>query len=125
MMKGKRQILIADDEPHIIELVRMILEDKYEVIAAEDGNEAMELLKKNRPNLILLDVMMPGINGFEICERLKSDPKTKDIKIAMISAKVQEKDIIKGLRLGAEYYFTKPFDPAAFETKIGELLDLT
>ncbi len=124
-MKNKRLILVADDEPHIIELVRIILEDKYKIITAEDGKEALEILQNNKPSLVLLDVMMPGINGFEICERLKSDPKTRDIKIAMLSAKAQEKDIIKGLQLGAEYYFTKPFDPAAFEKKIEELIGQT
>jgi len=120
---NKKVILVADDEPHILDLIRLILEDKYEVLVAEDGKETLDILNKNRPDLILLDVMMPKINGFEICEKLKKDKKTKDIRIAMLSAKTQEKDIIKGLRLGADYYFTKPFDPANFEKKVEELIN--
>jgi len=80
------------------------------------------MVKENKPDLMLLDVMMPEINGYEICERLKKDPNYKDIIIAMVSAKTQEKDIMEGLRLGADYYLTKPFDPGHLEQKVGEML---
>jgi len=117
-----RKILIADDEPHILELLKLILQGKYEVAAVEDGMQALEYLKSNRPDLIILDVMMPRLNGYELCEKLKKDPKTKDLKIAMLSAKTQEKDIVKGLRLGADYYITKPFDPSRFESDVEAML---
>jgi len=106
-----KTILIADDEPHIVDLLRLILDQKYKLLIAVDGQETLDILKEHKPDLILLDVMMPYINGFEICERLKKDPKTRGIKIAMLSAKTQEKDIMEGLKLGADYYLTKPFDP--------------
>jgi len=117
-----KKILIADDEPHIVDLLKLMLRDKYQLYIATDGKETLEILKKVRPDLILLDVMMPHINGFEICEKIKSNPKTNSIKIAMLSAKTQEKDIVEGLKLGADYYLTKPFDPTRLEEYIGDML---
>ncbi len=120
--KNKKVILVADDEPHILQLVRLILQEKYRILEAEDGEAVLEILEKTRPDLILLDVMMPKINGFELCEQLKNNPETKDITIMMLSAKAQERDIIQGLRLGADHYITKPFDPAGFEKLIDEVI---
>jgi len=118
----KKTILIADDEPHILELMKLILNENFNVLTASNGLIVLEIVKKTKPDLILLDVMMPGINGYEICEKLKKDSETKNIIIAMISAKTQEKDIMEGLRLGADYYLTKPFDPSVFEKKINQML---
>jgi DNA-binding response OmpR family regulator len=119
----KKQILIADDEKHIIDLMKIILQEKFEILTAENGQEVMELLKTNKPDLLILDVMMPEVNGFEVCEQLKSNSKTKSLKIVMISAKAQEKDIVQGLKLGADYYMTKPFDPIIFDKKINEIIN--
>ncbi|MEM4268249.1 MAG: response regulator [Candidatus Woesearchaeota archaeon] len=118
----KKTILIADDEPNIVNLVKIILGKEYRYLEADDGEKVLNLLKKHRPDLILLDVMMPKVNGFEICEMLKKDSTLKKIPIAMVSAKAQERDIIQGLRLGADYYITKPFDPERFEMQIKAIL---
>ena len=75
----KAVILVADDEPHVLDLLKIILGEKYSIITAEDGEETLNVLKETIPDLIILDVMMPKINGFEICERLKKDPKTREI----------------------------------------------
>ena len=115
-------ILIADDEPHILNLLNMILKPKYDIIACEDGEQVLRALKTAKPDLLILDVMMPKVNGFEICEKLKKNPLTKNLKIAILSAKAGEKDIIEGLRLGADYYLTKPFDPVDFEKRIDDML---
>jgi DNA-binding response OmpR family regulator len=113
---------VADDEPHVLELLRLTLGARYEIITAEDGEEALALLEKHKPDLLILDVMMPKVNGFEICERLKADPKTRKIRIAILSAKAREEDIIRGLELGADYYLTKPFDPVELEKQVDEML---
>lgn len=117
-----KKILVADDEPHILQLVRMILEESYEIIEAGDGEEAYRLISEKKPDLVLLDVMMPKMNGYEVCQKMKQDPRTRDIKIAMLSAKAQEKDIIQGLKLGADYYLTKPFDPERLKGDIKKIL---
>ncbi len=119
---SRKKILIADDEPHILDLMKMVLEEKHDVITARDGRETLEMLEHTKPDLILLDVMMPFVNGFEICEKLKKDPRQRKIKIAMVSAKTQERDIMEGLKLGADYYLTKPFDPMKLLQKVDEML---
>jgi len=121
-MPKRKTILVADDEPHIIELIQLILGSRYKLVCVENGEQAMEQLVKIRPDLILLDVMMPKVNGFEICEKLKGDKKTSNIKIAMLSAMTQERDIMKGLKLGADYYLTKPFDPITLEEQVSKMI---
>jgi len=120
--RRKKKIIIADDEPHILDLLRIIFKDEYSLVLVENGREVLEAVRRIRPDLILLDVMMPDINGYEVCEILKNNPKTSDIVIAMLSAKGQERDIIQGLKLGADYYITKPFHPAELKKKIGEII---
>jgi two-component system, OmpR family, alkaline phosphatase synthesis response regulator PhoP len=122
LSKNNKKILIAEDEPNIIDLLKIILSEKYEIAIAINGKETLELVDKFKPDLILLDIMMPIINGYDICEKIKKDPKKKNIIIAILSAKGQEKEIIKGLQLGADIYITKPFDPIELEKKIEELL---
>lgn len=117
-----KTILLADDEPNVLDLMKLILEDRYTIYTAKNGDEVLAALRSTTPDLIILDVMMPKVNGYEVCERLKKDPATKDIKIAMLSAKAQERDIIHARRLGADFYITKPFDPATFEKMIAEML---
>lgn len=120
--RRKKTIIIADDEPHILELMRLILSKDYNIILVENGMDAISAVQKKKPDLILLDVMMPGLNGYEVCEILKNDRRIGDITIAMLSAKGLERDILQGLELGADYYITKPFDPIQLEKKIAEIL---
>ncbi len=111
-----KKILIADDEQPLRLLVRATLEDesgeeRYEIIEAIDGNETLELARKKRPELILLDIQMPGLSGLEVCKILKGDPATADLMIVMLTAKGQQSDRERGLAAGADDYFAKPFSP--------------
>lgn len=107
-----KKIMIVDDEESLIELVTAVLEQEgYEVIAAMNGEEALEKLKTVKPDLILLDMMMPGMSGREVCERIRKDPKTKDLKVAFITvAKFSEtgRDVLKKMKVLD--YITKPFE---------------
>jgi len=108
----KKKIMIVDDEEGIIELLTAILEEEgYEVITAMDGKECLEKLKKVKPDLILLDMMMPGMSGREVCEKIRKNPKTKNLKIVFLTvARFSEmgKDVLK--KLNVLDYITKPFD---------------
>ena len=109
-----RKLLIADDETGIRELVRMTLEsDAYDIVEAANGEEAVALARQLHPELVLLDVMMPKVDGFEACRRLKEDPATADIVVVMLTARAQESDRERGRTAGADEYFTKPFSPVA------------
>jgi len=107
-----KKILVVDDEMHIIRIVKYKLESAgYEVLSALSGEDALRIAKEQKPELIFLDIMMPGINGYEVCSTLKGDPDTRDIIIIMLTAKGQESDKIKGLEVGVDEYITKPFSP--------------
>ena len=119
-----RKLLIADDEPGIRSLVRMTLEtDEYEITEAGDGEEAVELAREFQPDVILLDVMMPKLTGFEVCKALKEDPATTEIVIVMLTAKAQDGDRSEGEAAGANDYFTKPFSPVALLRKLDEIFE--
>jgi DNA-binding response OmpR family regulator len=109
------KILIADDEPHIRLLLGRTLEDfeddGIEILTANDGSEALEMIMTEKPNLVFLDVMMPRVNGYDVCQRVKSELGTDNIFIVMLTAKGQEIDELRGLEAGADIYITKPFDP--------------
>ena len=106
----KKHILVIEDEEDILEVIRYNLtREGFTVAAAERGEEGLKLLSQKRPDLILLDLMLPGINGIEVCRQLKQDPKTATIPIIMVTAKGEEADVVAGLELGAEDYVTKPF----------------
>lgn len=108
MSYGK--ILIIDDEQHIVELLRFNLESNgYEVLDASDGREGLEKAVETLPDLILLDLMLPSIDGIEVCRQLRKDQSTEDIPIIMLTAKSEETDKIIGLEIGADDYMTKPF----------------
>ena len=108
---GKR-ILLVEDEKNIILGVRTCLDAVgYEIKVAENGEEAMERIAKGHPDLILLDLMLPKVNGFEVLESLKSDPKTAGIPVVVLTAKAEEEDRQKAAELGADAYMTKPFKP--------------
>jgi CheY-like chemotaxis protein len=105
-------VLIADDEPTVVELVRVTLEDnRVRVVAAHDGATALDLAGAFNPDLILLDVDMPEIDGLEVCRRLRCDPRSSRTTIVMLTAAAQQDDIARGLAAGANEYLTKPFSP--------------
>jgi twitching motility two-component system response regulator PilH len=104
-------ILVVDDSPTDLRLMASPLTEKgYRVITAVDGEEALEMALRQRPDLIVLDVILPKKNGFQVCRQLKTSPDTKDIKILMVTSKTQDSDRIWGLKQGADGYMTKPFD---------------
>lgn len=119
-------ILIVDDEPFIRILLEQTLEDfedlGVEILVAADGEEALDLAKANPPALIFLDVMMPKVDGYEVCRRLKADPVTAGSTIVLLTAKGQEIDRIRGIEAGADDYMTKPFDPDQVVAKAEEVL---
>jgi len=111
-----KKILIADDERPLRLLVRATLEDesgeeRYEIVEAANGNETLKVARRERPELILLDIQMPGLSGLEVCKMLKKDPATSDLMIVMLTAKGQQSDRERGLAAGADDYFAKPFSP--------------
>jgi two-component system phosphate regulon response regulator PhoB len=117
-----KKLLIADDEPGIRRLVRMTLEsDDYEIVEAADGDEAVELARKHKPELMLLDVMMPRRSGLEVCRVLKTDPATAGIIIFLLTARAQESDQREGRAAGCDGYFMKPFSPISLMRKVEEI----
>ena len=111
----EQKLLIVDDEAHIRMLIEQTLEDLedegVELLFAENGEQALELIKKEEPNLVFLDVMMPKMNGMEVCYKVKKELHLSDVYIILLTAKGQEVDRQKGLDMGADRYMTKPFDP--------------
>ncbi len=107
-----RKILTCDDEKHIVRLIQVNLERQgYEVITAFNGAECLELVAADRPDLIVLDVMMPEMTGFEVLEVLKKNPETAEIPVIMLTARAQDADVLRGWQSGVECYLTKPFNP--------------
>lgn len=117
-----RTILFVDDDPKIRELMRATLEFDFSLLEAEGGEKALEMLKAQKPDLILLDIMMPGMDGFEVCRRIKLDSETSDIPVIMLTAKGEDEDKERGRQVGADSYFTKPFSPKALLDKVNEFL---
>jgi len=117
------RILIADDEPNIlISLEYLMKREGYEVSVARDGVEALDTLRRERPRLVLLDVMMPGKTGFEVCQEIRADDELKDTLVLMLTAKGRDTDVAKGRALGADDYVTKPFSTRELVQKVSELL---
>ncbi|MBD3321518.1 MAG: response regulator [Chitinivibrionales bacterium] len=108
---AKFTILVVDDAEENIDVLLELLGDDYDVSVAMDGETALEDISETRPDLILLDIMMPGMDGFEVCRRLKADPETSSIPIIFITGKTETEDMVKGYDLGAADYVTKPFNP--------------
>ncbi|WFS63214.1 MULTISPECIES: response regulator transcription factor [Desulfovibrionaceae] len=124
-----KKILIVDDEVHIKMLLEQTLEeleDEFEVdlYTASDGEEGLEFIRSKRPDLVFLDIMMPKMNGYEVCRIIKDDASLADVKIILLTAKGQEVDRKQGLELGAMMYMTKPFDPDEILRVSKELLEL-
>lgn len=119
----KMKILIAEDEEHIGFMIKFRLEKLgYEVIWKADGDSALEAVRAEGPDLVLLDIMMPGLNGVQVLERMKLDASTRDIPVVMLSAKSGEVDIVQCLEIGAADYVTKPFKPGELLARIKRLL---
>jgi len=121
--RGTRRVLIADDEAHIVTSLEFLLQQAgIGVLTAADGIEALEKARAEHPDLILLDIMMPGCNGFEVCQRLRADPATADIRIVMLTARSRDAEAAKGLALGADDYITKPFSTRDLVARVRAIL---
>ena len=119
----RAKILIVDDDPDLTNLVKTILEaEDYRVYAAESGEEALGEVPKLRPDLIILDIILPGIDGYDTCKILKTDDHTNLIPIIILSIKCSVKDRIVGLNIGADDYITKPFDPDELAARVEAVL---
>ena len=118
-MREKPLILVVDDEPFNVDYLEQELEDlEYDTESAYDGEEALEQVAATSPDLILLDIMMPKLNGFQVLERLQADSATRDIPVIIISAMTDMESIVRGIEMGAEDYLPKPFEPALLEARI-------
>jgi len=118
-----KRILITDDEANILLSLEFLMKQAgYEVDTANDGDEALAAIERNRPDLVLLDVMMPRKNGYEVCEAVRSNPENNGITIVMLTAKGRDIEREKGLSLGADDYITKPFSTQEVTSKVRELL---
>lgn len=119
----KAKILVVDDDPDLTNLVRSILEaEDYMVYSAESGEEALGEVPKLRPDLIILDIILPGIDGYNICKILKTDDHTSPIPIIILSIRSSVEDRIMGLNIGADDYITKPFDPGELAARVEAVL---
>ena len=118
-----KKILVADDEPNIVTAVEFLLQRQgFEVQVARNGEEALSLIESARPDLVLLDVMMPLKSGYEVCKRIRERPDWSHIKVVMLSAKGRDAEVARGLDLGADLYVTKPFSTRELVAKIKGLL---
>ncbi len=122
-----KKVLIVDDEPHIRMLIEQTLEDLedegVELLLAENGEQALQIITEEKPNLVFLDVMMPKMNGMEVCQKVKKELHLSEVYIILLTAKGQEVDRQKGLDMGADRYMTKPFDPDEMLSVAEEILN--
>lgn len=119
----KSHILIVEDEPPLIEVVRYNLEKEgYQVSVAEDGKRALDRVRESIPDLVILDWMLPGLSGIEVCRQLREDPDSKDVPVIMLTARGEEPDRLKGLASGADDYVVKPFSPAELLARVRAVL---
>jgi two-component system alkaline phosphatase synthesis response regulator PhoP len=122
-MENNKTIMVVDDNPDIITIVRTILEGRgFNVLSASSGAECLEALKSQKPDLIVLDIMMPEMDGLEVLTRLKSMSEFTNIPVVLLTAKVQYEDVLGGYKLGADYYITKPFTSTQLINGINLLL---
>jgi two-component system phosphate regulon response regulator PhoB len=120
---SKQRIAAIEDEPDILEIIGYNLEKEgYEFIGETDGEEGLSLVRRELPDLVLLDVMLPGIDGLEICRRLKYEAATREIPVIMVTAKSEESDVVLGLEVGADDYLTKPFGPRELVARVRAVL---
>lgn len=122
-MQQSNKILIVDDEPNILLSLEFLMKKSgFEVFIARDGKEALSIINENRPEVIILDIMMPEVDGYEVCQLVKSNPALHHIKVIFLSAKTKESDIQKGLEMGADLYLTKPFSTKELMEKVKSLV---
>ncbi|MCP3939939.1 MAG: response regulator [Desulfobacteraceae bacterium] len=120
----RKKILIVDDEPNIIVPLEFLMEqNNYDVRVANNGEQALEIISTYDPDLILLDIMLPGIDGYEVCQKIKKNPRFKHTKIIFLSAMARSIDIARGLKLAPNEYITKPFSTTDVVKKIKALLE--
>jgi two-component system alkaline phosphatase synthesis response regulator PhoP/two-component system response regulator VicR len=111
------KILVCDDERHIVRLIQVNLERQgWNVVTAYDGKEGLEKVSSEKPDLLVLDVMMPYMDGFEVLKSIRKDPSTEKLPVIMLTAKAQDKDVFEGYHYGADMYLTKPFNPRELVT---------
>lgn len=120
--QAMKRLLIIEDEEHIAEAEKLILKDKYRVFVARTGSEGLEMAKKIRPDVIVLDIMLPHISGYEICQRLRDEKNLSNVKIVMVTAKSEQADEDIGMDLGADDYVMKPFEPDELLHVISQVL---
>ncbi|MBI3318807.1 MAG: response regulator [Candidatus Omnitrophica bacterium] len=122
-MNERQKILLVDDEPDLVQLVSLRLEKSgYEVEAAYDGQQALEKVRQSKPSLIILDLMLPKLDGYKVCRLLKFDERYKKVPVLIFTARAQEQDIRLAMDCGADAYLTKPFEAKALLDKVAELL---
>lgn len=121
------KVLVCDDERHIVRLIQVNLERAgYTVVTAFDGKEGLEKIRSEKPNMVVLDVMMPYMDGFEVLKSVRREPETENLPVIMLTAKAQDKDVFEGYHYGADMYLTKPFNPrelVAFVDRIAKAKD--
>ena len=118
-----QKILIADDEPNIVVSLEYLMKrEGFDVRVAPNGDEALAQVAEFKPDLLLLDVMLPRLNGFEVCQQLRADPQWRNLKVVMLTAKGRDIEMQKGLALGADAYITKPFSTKELVARVKELL---
>ena len=111
------KVLVGDDERHIVRLIQVNLERQgYTVVTAFDGKEGLEKIRSEKPGLVVLDVMMPYMDGFEVLKTIRREPETENLPVIMLTAKAQDKDVFEGYHYGADMYLTKPFNPMELVT---------
>jgi DNA-binding response OmpR family regulator len=125
-----RKIVIVDDEVHIRTLLEQSLEEleedhDVEILSAENGQEGLDVIRETRPGLVLLDVMMPMMNGYDVCKAIRDDPDLANVQVILLTAKGQEADREQGVKVGATRYMTKPFDPDELLEIAKDMLGLT
>lgn len=123
MPNNTTKILVCDDERSIVRLIQVNLERQgWQVIPAYDGKEGLEKIQSEKPDIVVLDVMMPYMDGFEVLKTLRRDPELQNIPVIMLTAKAQDKDVFEGYHFGADVYLTKPFNPMELVTFIKRIL---
>jgi DNA-binding response OmpR family regulator len=118
------KVLIVDDEPNIVIPLQFLMEQNgYQTLVAQSGEEALEMISKEKPDLILLDIMLPGVDGFEVCEIVRLNPEWRHTRVIFLTAKGRDVDIAKGMILGADEYITKPFSNQQIVASVKKLLE--
>jgi two-component system alkaline phosphatase synthesis response regulator PhoP len=122
-MTKREKIVVIEDEADILEVLQYNLKrEGYMVIASRDGEEGLDSVRRENPDLVLLDLMLPGLDGLEVCKRLQADPVTANVPVIMVTAKGEETDVVSGLQIGADDYVTKPFSPKELLARVKAVL---